>query len=147
MTLRPLNTRRSRSAAFTLVELVASIMLISIAFPPLAIAMRDGVIRQAGMNQRIIARWLAHARIEQIIADRHSTNPNRGYANILTANYAAESPVSGFPAFSRSVSITETTQNLSTAGTGYKVVTVTVTWADAQRGSTSLQLQTVLTDY
>lgn len=143
----PRTSRRSRHAAFTLIELVAAVMLMSIAFPPLAIAMRDGVVRQAGMNQRIVARWLAHERLEQVIADRHSASGAKGYPNILTANYAAESPVSGWPAFNRSVAVSETTQNLATAGTGYKVVTVTVTWKDAQRGASSLQLQTVLTDY
>jgi type II secretory pathway pseudopilin PulG len=130
---------------FTLMELIASILLLSIALPPLVVAMRDGVVRQAAVNQRAVARWLAHARLEEVIADRHSAS--RGYGAVVTGFYAAEAPVSGWPGFNRTVTITETGPNLSTAGTGYKVVTVTVTWRDTIRGASNLQIQTVLTDY
>jgi hypothetical protein len=109
--------------------------------------MRDGVVRQAGINQRIVARWLAHARIEEVIADRHSLVSTKGYASITTGNYTVESAVAGFPGFGRSVNVVETNHTLVAAGTGYKRVTVTVTWKDAQRGNSSFQLQTIITDY
>lgn len=136
-----------RARAFTLVELLAALVLLSVAMPPLMISLRDATVRQAAVNQRTVARWLAHARIEEVIADRHSTASGRGYANVLTATYPAESPVAGFAGFARSVSVVERNQTLTAAGTGYKVVTVTVTWTDVRSGSASLALQTVVTDY
>ncbi len=139
--------RLGRRRGFTLVELIATLVLTSLAMPTLMVAVRDATVRQAAVNQRTVARWLAHDRLEQVIADRHSVQGSRGYANVLTASYAAESPVGGFAGFSRSVSVLERNQTLTAAGTGYKVVTVTVMWTDVRSGSASLALQTVITDY
>jgi hypothetical protein len=137
----------SLGRAFTLVELLGAVLLLGVALPPLMIAIRDGTVRQAAQNQRVVARWLAQGKLEEIIADRHSTAVGRGYANVLTATYTAENPVSGFSGFSRSVTVAERNHTLSAAGTGYKLVTVTVSWMDVTRGSSSLSLQTVVTDY
>ena len=62
------------------------------------------------------------------LADRASIP--RGYSYVVNANYAAEPSVTSFPGFSRSVSITETARDLTSAGTGYKTVVVTVSDAD-----------------
>ena len=140
--------RRSVSStrrAFTLIECIAAIIIISIAIPPMLWSMREGHVQRVNPMLASKARWLATEKLETIIADRHSTT--RGYPYLVTANYAAEVPVSGSPGFSRSVSFTQTAANLSTAGVGYMRVTVTVTWTDATATSRSLSIATLLTDY
>jgi type II secretory pathway pseudopilin PulG len=137
--------RRSRRAAFTLMELVASMLLLSIAFPPLAVSMRDAVVRQGANNQRLIARWLAHARMEEVLADRHSST--RGWPSLTTGNYIGGAPWSQFPGFTQTVTVTDHDATLSAAGTTHKIITVTIRWRDATRGITSIQYQTVVTNY
>jgi hypothetical protein len=69
---------------------------------------------------------------------------------VTPSNYPAESPVDGFPGFSRTVAIEETGASLAGAGAGFKVVSVSVTWTDAGGGGTALRalaISTVLTDY
>lgn len=131
--------------ALTLVESIATIVVVSIAVPPIMISMRDAATRVVDPIQSDRARWLAAEKLEDIIADRHSTT--RGYAYVTNANYAAEASVSGFANFARSVSVAETGADLSSAGTGYKRVTVTVSWSDARGVGRSLAVATVVTDY
>ncbi|MBI3594341.1 MAG: hypothetical protein HY200_05225 [Nitrospirae bacterium] len=78
----------------------------------------------------ILSSELAQERMEQIIADKE--NPARGFPYLTNANYPVENPVTGFPNFSRSVSIiyVDPAGNLSVAAAGttnYKNITVTVT--------------------
>jgi prepilin-type N-terminal cleavage/methylation domain-containing protein len=137
-----------RSNGFTLIEAIVAIVVLSVAIPPMLLAMRETQHRRVAPIQADRARWLASERLEEIIADRHSTT--RGWAYLVNANYAAETPVNGFQGFGRSVAITETGADLASAGTGYKKIAVTVTWADAGVGagaSRSFTLSTVVTDY
>jgi type II secretory pathway pseudopilin PulG len=128
-----------------MIELVATIVLIGVAAPALLTAVRDATARRASVQQQVVARWLACEKLEDVIADRHSTT--RGWSYIVAANYAAEPAVTGFPAYSRSVTILDTASDLATAGTGYRTVTVTVTYPDARDGTKAITLATVLTDY
>lgn len=92
------------------------------------------------------ARWLAKEKLEDIIADRHSSS--RGYAYVVNANYAAEASVSGFTNFARSVAITEGNATLvAGSGTGFKTATVTVTYRDGANVLRTLSVATVVTDY
>jgi Tfp pilus assembly protein PilV len=136
---------RTAPRAFTLIEAVISLVILSVAVPAMLWAVRDAVTKRSDPVLASRARWLAAERLEDIIADRHS--PSRGYAYVITSNYAAESSVSGFTNFSRSVTISETAANLSSAGTGYKTVTVTVSYLNSRGQSRSYPLATVLTDY
>lgn len=142
-----MKTRPTRRAprAFTLIEALIAIVLVSVAVPSMLWAVRDAISTRANPILASRARWLAAEKLEDVIADRNS--PNRGYSYIASANYAAESTISGFTNFSRSVSISETDVSLSTAGTGYKTVTVTVSYTDGRGASRSFTLATVLTDY
>ncbi|MFT3687208.1 MAG: type II secretion system protein [Phycisphaerales bacterium] len=142
----PTSARPSRSrCAFSMLEVVATVVLIGIAAPALLVAVRDATTRRASVQQQVIARWLACEKLEDITADRHSTT--RGWTYITTANYPAETTITSFPGYSRSVAITETSNDLSTAGTGYRKVTVSVTYPDAHQGSKTVTLATVFTDY
>jgi hypothetical protein len=130
---------------FTLIEAIAGMVILLTAVPPMLWAIRDAQLKQVGPVMLSRARSLATEKLEEVIADRHSSS--RGYAWIQTARYAAEAPVAGFTGFSRSVSIVETGASLSGAGTGYKTVTVTVSWTDGTGTPRSLAVSTVVTDY
>lgn len=138
------NTRRARPA-FSLVEALAALVILSVAIPAMLWAVRDSISRRANPVLASRARWLAAEKLEDIIADRNS--PNRGYSYIIAGNYAAEPSVSSFTNFSRSVSISETGVALSGAGTGYKTVTVTVGYSDGGGAARTFTLATVLTDF
>jgi len=135
---------RARSG-LTLIELVACIVVVATAVPPMLWSISDATVRQLGPVMSSRARWLATERLEDIIGDRHAAG--RGYSYLVNANYAAESNISGFPGFQRGVAIVETGASLIGSGTGYKTATVTVFWKDPRRGDVSLQLATVLTEY
>ncbi len=131
--------------AFTLIELLIAVVVLAVATPPLVLALSDASVRRASRTLDERARWLAAERLEEIIADRHSAA--RGYSYVTSGNYPAQSSISGFPGFSRSVSVTTTGANFAVGGTGYKTVTVTVNWTDPSGGAKSFALSSVVTDY
>lgn len=131
--------------AFTLIEAIAAIVILSIAIPPLLFSIRAAHRQRVDPVLASTARWLATEKLEDIIADRHSTT--RGYDYLIAGNYSAEAQVTGFTNFSRSVSFSEKEADLTTAGTGYMIVTVTVGWTDGGGTARSLSVATVLTEY
>jgi Tfp pilus assembly protein PilV len=126
----------------TLVDVIATMVLIAIAVPPMMIALRDSAQRYTDNYQRIAARWLAAEQLETILADR--SHAGRGYAYVTTANYTDQT----IGPFARSTTVTEVSTNLSAtqAGSGVKRVTVQIQW-NALRSPQTLQLATVITDY
>ncbi len=138
-------THRKPHRGFTLIETIAAMIILTIAIPPMMWAIRNAHTQRVNPMMASKARWLATEKLEDIIADRHSTT--RGYDYLVTGNFAAETPVSGYTGFNRTVAFAETTADLATAGTGYKRATVTVTWTDATATSRSLAVSTIVTDY
>lgn len=135
-----------RTRAFTLIESIMALVLLTLAVPPIVVAIRGAESRRIAPVLASQARWLATEKLEDIVADRSSAS--RGYSWVAAGNYPAESSVAGFPGFGRSVGISETGPDLSSSGTGYKKVTVSVTWTDPMKGTArSLAIATVLTDY
>jgi len=132
-------------SGMTLVECVAAVVIMALAIPPAFVAVRAAAAGQADPMLMTRARWLAMEKLEDVIADRHSTT--RGFAWVTTGQYAAEDPVSGATGFTRTVTVAETGASLSGAGTGYKTVTVTVGWTSALGSAKTLSIATVLTDY
>lgn len=137
--------RPGRRGAFTLVETIALVVVLAVALPPTLFAMREAALDRAGPVMASRARWLATAKLEDIIADRHSNA--RGYDYLQSANYPDEQSVPGYPDFSRSVALSETEADLETPGEGCMIVTVTVSWPDPKHGEQSLSIATVLTEY
>lgn len=138
--------RHKRSKpGFTLVEAIGAIVLLSIAAPAMLMAITDAQRRRSGPVLAERARWLAVERLEEVIADRHSAT--RGYAYLNTGNYPAESAVDGFGSFTRSVDIKETGATLSGSGTGYKIVTVSVSYKGESGANKALSIAAVVTDY
>lgn len=140
-------SRRSISLrrAFTLIEAIAAMVVLSVAVPGMFWALREAQAKRADPIQATTARWLATEHLERVIADRHSAT--RGYSYVVNANYPAEATINGFAGFSRTTSISETAANLTSPGTGYKTVTVSVTYTGGNGQSRTLALATVLTDY
>ena len=126
-------------------ESIAALVILSVAVPPMLFSLRAAQYNRVNPTMSLKARWLATEKLEDIIADRHSTT--RGYTYVVAGNYVTENPVSGYTGFTRSVAISETAADLVTAGTGYKRVTVTVSWIDATGTSRSLVIATIVTDY
>lgn len=136
---------RRKSSAFTLVETVIAVTVLSLAVPGMFWALRDAESKRVEPVMGSRARWFAAEKIEDVLADRNSAL--RGYGYVVNANYADESSVASFPGFSRSVSITEKSFDLASTGTGYKVVTVTVGYLDGTGSAKSLAVSTVVTEY
>jgi prepilin-type N-terminal cleavage/methylation domain-containing protein len=145
---------RTRRTGFTLIETVAAIVILAVAVPPMLWAVTES--QRQRMNPMMVskARWLAVERIEDVIADRHSTTL-RGYDWVVNSNdYVVENPgdIAGNPGFKREVkTLTETGADLDlgnpVVGGGYLTVTVTVGWVDAKGDNQTLDISTVLTDY
>jgi prepilin-type N-terminal cleavage/methylation domain-containing protein len=140
-----------RPRGFTLIETVAAVLILAVAVPPMLWAVTQAQRQRANPILASKARWLAVEKLEDIIADRHSTSGNRGWDYLIAGNYPAENPgdISGFPQFGRTVTLVETQADLSTPDSdgGYMKVTVTVTWTNAEGDSQSLSISTVLTEY
>lgn len=134
-----------RRSGFTLIESIVSVVILSTALPAMLFAVREAHRDRVSPIKASQARWIATEKLEDIIADRHSTS--RGWSYIAAGNYASEASVPGYTGFTRSVAISETAANLVSAGTGFKKVTVTVGWTDARGYARSLAIATVLTDY
>jgi prepilin-type N-terminal cleavage/methylation domain-containing protein len=141
---RPPGSAAKGRRAFTLIEAITAVVILSIAMPAMLWSIRDSVRRRADPVFLSRARWLAAEKLEDCIADSHS--PTRGYSYLVSGNYAAETPVTGFTGFNRSVAIVETAPKFI-AGTGWKTVTVTVSYTDGRGVARSLALSTVLTSY
>jgi len=146
--------RRLRQRGFTLIETVAAITILVVAVPPMVWAIQEAHHNRANPVLLSIARFLATEKLEDIIADRHSSTGNRGYGWLNVGNYAAENPgdITDYPQYGRTVAFSEhgNWDNATpgwTVGTGYMEVTVTVTWTDSKGQAKSLAISTILTDY
>ncbi len=144
-----LMTTRPRPG-FTLIETIAAITILAVAIPPMLWAVREAQIQRVNPMLASKARWLATEKLEDVIADRHSTGA-RGWGYLVPASpYAAENKgdIAGYEQFKRTVTISaETMADLVTAGVGYITVTVTVEWDNATGDAMSLGISTVLTNY
>ena len=146
-----LMTTRPRPG-FTLIETIAAITILAVAIPPMLWAVREAQVQRVNPMLASKARWLATEKLEDVIADRHSTGA-RGWGYMVPASpYATENKgdIAGYEQFSRTVTISaETLADLVTAsaGGGYITVTVTVEWDNATGDAMSLGISTVLTNY
>lgn len=129
--------------AFSLVESVGALVILGVAIPSMLLALGSAHAGRVNPVLASQARWLAVERLEDVIADHAS--PGRGWAYIDGANYPDESPVPGWPAFSRSVEVRETGPDLEGPGEGYKAVTVAVRWTHEGR-DLQVRMATVLTE-
>lgn len=123
---------RQTRRGVSLIELIAVIVIIGVAMPPMMLTLADTQQRRASPILADTARWLAAEQLEQIIADRHS--PTRGLDHITTDNYPPEPSINGFTAFSRQTIIEQRSPALEPGGEGVVLVTVQVSWTDPALG-------------
>jgi Tfp pilus assembly protein PilV len=136
---------RVAARGFSLVEAIASIVLIAVSLPATLWALGEAHQRRSAPALASRARWLATEKLEDIIADRHSATRGHGY--LVPGNYPDEAQVAGFETYSRRVALVETGADLVAPGEGYTTVTVTVEWRGADGQARSLSVSTVLTEY
>ena len=121
--------RRPAQAGFTLMELVLCMLVLAVAIPPLINVFAEGATDTLAPLQISRANWLAIEKVEDILADRFS--PSRGWSYLFGSNYPTESSVTGFPGYSRTVTITEVAgSDLITpqVGSDFKRINVSVSW-------------------
>lgn len=130
--------------AMTLIEVTMAVLILSISLAPLLRSFAENARHTIASTQNSVASFLVTDRMEEIIAARYRSST--GYANVVQASFPNESPVTNFPAFSRSVTVQEVAADLTTAqsGSGIKRVTVTVTW---NSGAKQMQLVRIFTDF
>lgn len=136
---------RTSRRGFSLVETIAAVVILAIAVPTLMATLRAAHRQRVTPHHASVARWLAEARLEQVIADRHAEE--RGWDWIVDGNYPDESGADGRGGFDRTTSIVETGADLATPGAGYKRVTVAVTFMDGGGSTRTLTVATVVTEY
>jgi Tfp pilus assembly protein PilV len=113
-----------RGRGVTLLETVFAVLLLGISVPPILGFFAQGTLSSIAPERQTAAYFLAMERLEEIIADRHSST--RGYSYLAAAHYLAESLSGGF---TRTVAFDEVSSaDLTThqAGSGYLLITVNV---------------------
>jgi len=135
---------RTRRKGLTIIEVVMALVILAVALPTLVTAFADASRQSIQPVQGSVASFLAIERMEEIIARRYRGTD--GYTGVTTANFPAESPVSGFTGFDRSVSVTLTDASLNTVmgDEGYKLVRVTVSF---NAGNDEVVLERVFADF
>jgi Tfp pilus assembly protein PilV len=128
----------------TIIEVVTAMVILSIALPALVMAFAESSRQTIFPSNAAVGSFLAIEKMEEIIARRYRGTD--GYSAITTANFPAESPVSGFAIFNRNVAVSYVTSSLAASGTdqGYKKVIVTVTW---NGGSQTQSIEHVFADF
>jgi len=134
-----------RRQGFTLIETIAAIVILAVAIPPMLWALRDAHVQRVNPILVSRARWMAAEKLEDVIADRHSST--RGWDYLAPANYPPETPVVGYPQFERRVTFNETGADLTSPGRGYMTIRVAVSWTDAAGAERTLTVATVVTEY
>ena len=140
-----------RRRGFTFIETIASIVILSVAIPPMLWAIRAAEMHRVNATLPSRARWLVTEKLEDIVADRHG--PSRGWSYVKNGgNYTDEVPVATDTQFNRRVTVSEhgpwdDVGSAWTAGTSYLTVTVQVEWYDSGGTLRTISIETILTDY
>lgn len=134
----------TRRRGITIIEVVAAIVILSIALPPLMQAFADASTQTIQPSLAAVGSFLAIDKMEEIVARRY--RGTTGYAAITSANFPAESPVTGFNNFSRTVNISFVDNTFGAVGSdqGYKKVEVVVSW---NSGAESISIEHVFADF
>ena len=111
--------------AFSLVELIIMIFVLTIGFGTMLLILRSANIDNASAHFATVGGKLAQGRLEEIMADRRT----QGFAYIDNSNYPDEDPVVNFRGYQRTVNIYYVDLNdldTEVASSNYKRVDVTV---------------------
>lgn len=120
----------------SLIEAVLAVMIVAVGFLGMLPLMTSATANTLSSNYIMTCTFLGDEQVETIIADKRF----RGYDYVVNANYPAQQMTGDFSEYRRTVSITEVNRtDLSTpqAGSGYKLINVTVTWNGQQNAVVS----------
>lgn len=149
---------------FSLIEAIAAIVILALVAPISMVTLRDAAASRADAIQLNRASWLASAVMETVLADVSSADNALGFDALADLNAYRTTPATGLDA--RLATITDHYDSLGfewsldvsglVASDGvasadeeldiYRVVTVTVSWMGAARGTTDYQLSAVVCD-
>lgn len=129
----PSPVRRARGA--TLLETVFAVLILGISMPPILGFFRQGTLSSIAPERQTAAYFLAMERMEEIIADRHSST--RGFSYLTAAHYPAESLAGGFTRAATFDDVSPADLTTHQSGSGYRLITVTVQYS-APAGSYAL---------
>jgi prepilin-type N-terminal cleavage/methylation domain-containing protein len=153
-----------RRRAFTLVESLAVVVVLSVAIPPAVSMMTDSARAQVNSITQTRATWYATAVLEHVIADASSDDPVLGFAAMANSSAYLTTPTTGLNDRLGSISTyyaalglthTVTIGALSDATgtvTGnssldvFRTITVGVTWTTLKGDSRTLSIGCVVTD-
>jgi hypothetical protein len=135
---------KTRRRCTTIIEVVSAMTILAVALPPLVAAFAEASSQTIYPSNSAVAGLLAIERMEEIVARRYRGTD--GYSATTVTNFPSETPVSGFPIFNRTVTVTYVNASLAAVGSdqGYKKATVTVTW---ESGARSLSIEHVFADF
>ncbi len=158
------STAHSSRRAFTLIEVVAIVIILALAVPPSLVFMDQATSRRADAINAMRATTLATLVMESILADVASTNASLGYPALASSSTYLDTPTTGLKArisalqstyadmgMSYSVSIgSEVNAAGIVSGTVsenvFRKITVTVTYPSASEDSASLSLVAMVSD-
>jgi len=105
-TLRGLLDKVQDARGFSLAEtlMAASILIVGVAV--VLSALMYGVAGVEGSRGTSTAVFLAEQKLEQVRAFVVSTDPTQGFSNLTSSSFPAESTITGYPNYRRTVTIT-----------------------------------------
>lgn len=133
-----------KKKAFTLVELVLALAVMSVGLISLLLVLRNAYMSNAASQFITMANELAEARLDEIVADCK----RYGFGYVDKDKYPDEDPVRGFPNCKREVEIYYVELGNLGAATGssaYKKVVVAV--KNRVEPERDVRLATILSDY
>jgi len=130
--------------AFTIIELVLTIVIISIGMVGIMKLFENASMGALQADLNGVAMGLVREKLEWVVMDK----VRDGYSWIDNSKYSNESFSGDYSAFSRSTNIYEVSSAdfaVAEANSGYKRVNVTVSWGVG--ASNNLMVSTILSDY
>ncbi len=120
--LSKVNSRGLQIDGYSLIEMIMTILLMSIAIPAIVMMFTSVLTNSHDAEFMTVSNLLATEQMEIILADKAGSGAGFGYANINSAKYANVNPPTPFNDWTRTVSIA-----LVDSGQAYEYKEITVT--------------------
>ena len=135
-TLRGLLKGFGAEQGFTLAEVLMATAMLIVGVAVVLSALMYGVAGVEGSRGQSTAVFLAEQKLEQVRAFVVSTDAAQGFANLTSASFPAETSITGYPNYRRTVSITAS----AGGNADLQLITVTVFYKPVK--STGLSAET-----
>jgi len=135
-TLRGLLKGFGAEQGFTLAEVLMATAMLIVGVAVVLSALMYGVAGVEGSRGQSTAVFLAEQKLEQVRAFVVSTDASQGFANLTSSSFPAETSITGYPNYRRTVSITAS----AGGNADLQLITVTVFYKPVK--STGLSAET-----